>query len=626
MTSVRTRSKLAFVLSTVVLSTILAAIAFVAGAPPLCAEERSDEKFLRQLDEAVARGEITREFALQNKFYYVFEPEAVDARFRVEEPAPMKCATHIIVEYLEMRDASELSIGVAGQLQSYLDRSDPNIAAGKDDPDMRTLAVYDSPGGFFRLTYFTTGTNAVPVADIDPLNGVPDFVEWCASYCDSSWQREIFELGFMAPQLDLSGKYQVGFEAMGAYGYCTTNGQGGTRLVLHRNFLGFPPNSDPDGDQKGAAKATVAHEFKHASQYQGSFWTEGNWVELDATWCEDAVFDSTNDYYNFIQSGNGIRAPQTSLDAGGGGLYEDCIWERYMTDTYGDSIIYEIWERRKTNQAENMKVTYDMVLQNFGSSFTLAYEEFMEWCYLSGVRASSELTGFRERFGYPNSTINQTWTTLPATRSTTIPRNAGNFLLVNNTAGAMTGRPRLVFTSAAGTPLQLRLIYHFDNGTDGHAEVALDSLGAADLYLSTWFDDLAQLGIIVINPKRDGAAADAYSLAISSEALTDVPGGRENSGSMPAVFSLEQNSPNPVVSRTAFRFQLPQEAEVHFGVYDLAGRLVATLASGAALRPGAHEIVWNGRNDAGGDVASGIYAYKIVAGNFTETKKLTLVR
>jgi flagellar hook assembly protein FlgD len=95
---------------------------------------------------------------------------------------------------------------------------------------------------------------------------------------------------------------------------------------------------------------------------------------------------------------------------------------------------------------------------------------------------------------------------------------------------------------------------------------------------------------------------------------------------MPAVFSLEQNSPNPVVSRTAFRFQLPQEAEVHFGVYDLAGRLVATLASGAALRPGAHEIVWNGRNDAGGDVASGIYAYKIVAGNFTETKKLTLVR
>ncbi|MFN0152506.1 MAG: MXAN_6640 family putative metalloprotease [bacterium] len=586
--------------------------------------ERADARFLRQLDEAIASGEITREFALQQKFYYVFEPEEINHRFRVENATPMKCATNMVREFMEMRDRVELTSEVVEELQAYLDRSDPRIAAGKtDDPQNRVLATYDSPGGNFRLTYFTTGTNAVPVADVDPANGIPDFVEWCATYCDSSWQREIVELEFQAPLLDGSGKYQIGFEQMGAYGYATTNGMGGTRIVLHRNFLGFPQNSDPDGDQKGAAKSTVAHEFKHASQYQGSNWSEGNWVELDASWVEDAVYDSTNDYYNFIQSANGIRAPAQSLDSGGGGLYEDCIWQRFMTDTWGERIIYEIWERRKTNQTENMKVTYDVILQQFNSSFPLAYEEFMEWCYLSGVRASSELTGFRERWSYPNSQIAQTNTVLPLTRTGTIVRNAANFVILDSN-GLLTGLPHVSFTSAIGSPLQLRVIYTNLAGQEDHEEIVLDANGAAEADLTHWLQDLDQVAILIINPKRDGGV-DPFSITVTAQDLTGLASD-ESVGAAPARFALEQNSPNPARAGTTFRFSLAQDSRVQLGVYDLAGRLVATLADRASFRAGAHQLAWDGRNDAGVRVASGVYAYKIVAGNFSETKKLMLVR
>ncbi len=587
--------------------------------------ERSGERFLRQLDDAVASGEITREFALQQKFYYGFEPEEINQRFRVENPTLLKCGASISREFYEMRDRSELSPDVVEELQAYLDRDNPRLNAGKtDDPANRVLAVYDSPGGKFRLTYSTSGSAAVPADDIDPANGVPDFVEWIATYCDSSWAREVDELGFTAPQLDASGKYQISFANIGYYGDTNTDGQGGTFIRLHRNFLGFAPDDDPDGDQKGAAKATVAHEFKHATQYQGSFWSEGNWVELDATWVEDAVYDSTNDYYGFIQVANGIRSPSSSLDAGGGGLYEDCIWQRFMTDTWGDRIIYDIWERRKTNQAENMKVTYDVVLQTYNSSFPLAYEEFMEWCYLSGVRSSSELAGFHERWGYPNSQIAQTNTALPLTRSGTISRNAANFVILDSN-GLLTGLPHVSFTSSLGSPLQLRVIYTNLAGQEDHAEIVLDANGAAEVNLTHWLQEVDQIAILIINPKRDGAA-NTFAMTVTAQDLTGLPGGEHADGAAPARFALEQNSPNPARAGTTFRFSLAQDSRVQLGVYDLAGRLVATLADRASFRAGAHQLAWDGRNDAGVRVASGVYAYKIVAGNFSDTKKLLLVR
>ncbi|MCI0636387.1 MAG: hypothetical protein L0206_21095, partial [Actinobacteria bacterium] len=335
------------------LAVLAIAVGLVAAtALPTAALERPDETFLRLVDEAAARGEITGEAALLEKFAYVFEPDAVDARFRVADPTPLKCATDIVRQFNETRAA--LSPETVARIEGWLAQSDPD-AAGKTPGAPTTLAAYVSPSGHFELTYSTTGTNAVPADDVDPANGVPDFVEWCAAYCDSSWQRLVDELGFTAPFV--IDYYDIGFQAIGAYGFTTTTGDGGTRIVLHRNFLGFPPNTDPEGGQKGAAKVTVAHEFKHATQYQGSFWSEGGWVELDATWAEDAVYDETNDYYNYIVSGSPIAAPAAPLDEGGTGSYEDCPWQEYMSQTYGNEIIYDFWERRKTHQTETVKTT-----------------------------------------------------------------------------------------------------------------------------------------------------------------------------------------------------------------------------------------------------------------------------
>ena len=68
----------------------------------------------------------------------------------------------------------------------------------------------------------------------------------------------------------------------------------------------------------------------------------------------------------------------------------------------------------------------------------------------------------------------------------------------------------------------------------------------------------------------------------------------------------------------------PQRVNLH--VYDLNGRMIRRLLNEAALSAGPHEEFWNGRDDAGRQVASGTYLYRLSAGDFTQTKRMTLVK
>jgi hypothetical protein len=90
-------------------------------------------------------------------------------------------------------------------------------------------------------------------------------------------------------------------------------------------------------------------------------------------------------------------------------------------------------------------------------------------------------------------------------------------------------------------------------------------------------------------------------------------------------FALRQNYPNPFNPHTTIRFTVPQRGPVSLRVYDVAGRLVSTLAD-RSYAAGRHGVVWNGTNSRGESVASGIYFYKIVTGGHTATKKMVLLR
>jgi hypothetical protein len=95
-------------------------------------------------------------------------------------------------------------------------------------------------------------------------------------------------------------------------------------------------------------------------------------------------------------------------------------------------------------------------------------------------------------------------------------------------------------------------------------------------------------------------------------------------GDTPASVSLS-NSPNPFNPTTRIAFELPGAGDVTLEVYSADGKRVKQLATGH-YPAGAHGVVWNGTDDAGQTVASGIYFYRLRAGTQVLTQKMVLIK
>ncbi len=88
---------------------------------------------------------------------------------------------------------------------------------------------------------------------------------------------------------------------------------------------------------------------------------------------------------------------------------------------------------------------------------------------------------------------------------------------------------------------------------------------------------------------------------------------------------LYQNVPNPFNPTTRIRFELAERTQTTLVVYDVAGRVVKRLAGGERPR-GVYSVTWDGTNDAGIRVSSGIYFYRLQAGSFVQTRKMLILK
>jgi len=99
----------------------------------------------------------------------------------------------------------------------------------------------------------------------------------------------------------------------------------------------------------------------------------------------------------------------------------------------------------------------------------------------------------------------------------------------------------------------------------------------------------------------------------------------EDVPNLPLMFRLYQSYPNPFNPNTTIEYDLPKRAFVNLTIYNLLGQRVRTLVD-LDKSAGRHTINWDGKDDRGQEVASGVYFYRIKAGEFTSTKKLLLLR
>lgn len=115
-----------------------------------------------------------------------------------------------------------------------------------------------------------------------------------------------------------------------------------------------------------------------------------------------------------------------------------------------------------------------------------------------------------------------------------------------------------------------------------------------------------------------------YAAGINGTILKTTTGGftaiEQITNEIPAEYKLYQNYPNPFNPETALKFQIAKHSFVKLSVYNILGREIETLIS-KELEPGVYKVIWNASG-----FASGIYFYKLISENFSETKKLILTK
>ena len=124
-----------------------------------------------------------------------------------------------------------------------------------------------------------------------------------------------------------------------------------------------------------------------------------------------------------------------------------------------------------------------------------------------------------------------------------------------------------------------------------------------------------------INITSNDLVNPLISVPVTLDVTTDI----KDTDQYPNTYAVSQNYPNPFNPSTTIKFQIPKSTNVRLTIYNLLGKKIRTLVNDE-MGAGHYEAVWNGQNDAGVNVGSGIYIYKFEAQEFTKVRKMMFLK
>ncbi len=144
--------------------------------------------------------------------------------------------------------------------------------------------------------------------------------------------------------------------------------------------------------------------------------------------------------------------------------------------------------------------------------------------------------------------------------------------------------------------------------------------GAHGAYVAAGKSDMLTINL----PKNYEGELRLLSAELSDERGWTVVNARIESNLLPQSFGLKQNYPNPFNPATKIELALPKAAAWTLTVYNMLGQRVRHF--GGEAEAGVLSVMWDGRDDKGSPVASGVYLYQAKAGTFAQTKKMMLLK
>jgi len=586
---------------------------------------------------------------------------------------PVKCGTPAILAIQSM--VQEASLSVQEQYQAFT----------KMRFDYLASHTYGSPGGHFLIHFATSGAHKAYQVSIDnDGNGVPDFIESVGLILDSVWAKEIGDFGYEIPPPDgfypsgIDDRYDIylfdlatGIDMGGIYGatYQDTvfiedgRPKATAFLVLDNDYSTIAIYEDKPLE---AIRVTAAHEFFHAIQFgydpyefepmksTDPYDDRTHWMEMSAVWMEEQVYDRINDYYYYLPwffayNNISLRTAHLTLRPGVSYQYAAAVWPLYLSQTFGDDIVRQIWEGCSDSVGHDaFRWVFDEVIRDVSDdtwNFRTALSEFYSWAYFTGTRAVDGF-GFEEAANYPM--IPETWEEEANIRNfTNFPVEDSMMQAEFNRLPQYLGANYLRFIPSRLDEMrftldgeQSRIENRYDtvefDWTVRMAKVNLEIGDKSVDLLPTVYGNGDEISIddanvyseiiAIIVPyaetKYEQIHFDArYGFSVPDTSEPFSPG---------TIFA--DPWPNPVKLSEAqsvkFRVITDRQAteEVRLDVFTLAGEKVYGIAEERSLIPEQDLFLdWNGRNEAGNIVASGLYLVYIRVGDDSEIFKVAVI-
>ncbi len=314
-----------------------------------------------------------------------------------------KCGTPIMREV--MKSLPDLTPVARAEVEKYLIGESP-VSANRSE-----RKGYKKINNDFNLTNTFASDNFVIIwgddeynqnfgtgipQDDNDSNGVPDFVEKLSSYFETTWSKEIDEMGLKTPKkasdklidvyiANTAGSVKPNKLQLDSSFFAYTNTYSNNMpYIVINNVMPDTDNDDPDGNETGSQKVTAAHEFSHAVQFaydrNESVW----WQEASAVWMEDEVFDDVNDYvFTYLvtdtlpvnQYSPWTAIPEVHLTKTDGyHEYGAVVFAKYLSENYtASSMFKDVWVLCKKKSATSALNKY---LKNNGSSLKSGFIDF----------------------------------------------------------------------------------------------------------------------------------------------------------------------------------------------------------------------------------------------------------
>lgn len=474
--------------------------------------------------------------------------------------------------------------------------------------------------GHFQIFYDTTGVHVPSLLDFNSLpipNSVEQYVDSVAKYVNYAWSFEVDSLGYDAPPLIVGENYyDIYIQELGSNSY------GFTQPVNQINAQ-YPPLYDSfieiDNDYKGffspgiaGLKVTTAHEFHHSIQIgRYGFWSSDRYfLEITSTWMEDVVHNDVNDYYQYLSNSSSqvtqFSYPSIRFTEDDQSIeYSRAIWGKFIEQRFSRATMRSTWSYIRQVQAIT---AIDRALNDAGSSFRDAFLEWGVWNMNTGIDADTTAYFYTEGRSYP-----------PMRMKPMVSYSSGQRTM-SGSIGVMSSEyyPFSIYNGNGDTSRMNTII--------SNVNVAETNLGQAYSYI------IADQGDDSFRHLSNGlftklSVGDPVNWS-SREILID---SGNHIHSVPAVVSTVVAFPNPfrASGSAKLHFRLPASASTDANLLIISStldRIYSQQMPIVELMPAEPSLLWDGIDESGRTIATGIYFYFITVGDLQFTGKFAVIR